>query len=208
MEQEQIFVGRQAELDKLGAFLDRVRSGRGQICFVSGQAGAGKTTLVSEFARRAQLHHDDQVVVIGACDAQTGAGDAYLPFREIIKLLSGDVDSTLAQGRITGENARRLRDLVILTGEVLVEVGPDLIGLFVPGATLLAEAGQFLMEKSGWPDRLKQRLDRKKDPDPEVAEGLDQGQIFEQYINVLHGLARQRPLILVLEDLQWADSAS
>jgi predicted ATPase len=208
MEQEQVFVGREAELDKLEAFLDRARTGQGQICFVSGQAGAGKTTLVSQYARRAQTRHDDQVVVLGACDAQTGAGDAYLPFREILKLLSGDVDSTLAQGRITGENARRLRDLVILTGEVLVEVGPDLIGLFVPGATLLAEAGQFLMEKSGWPARLKERLDRKKGLDPEVAEGLDQAQIFEQYINVLHGLARQRPLILVLEDLQWADSAS
>jgi tetratricopeptide (TPR) repeat protein len=38
--------------------------------------------------------------------------------------------------------------------------------------------------------------------------GIEQSHIFEQYTNVLKALAAQRPLMLVLDDLQWADAAS
>ena len=39
-------------------------------------------------------------------------------------------------------------------------------------------------------------------------EGIDQNQIYEQYVNVLKALAQNTPLIIMLDDLQWADSAS
>lgn len=35
-----------------------------------------------------------------------------------------------------------------------------------------------------------------------------QGQIFQQYINVLDGLARETPLVLMLDDFHWADASS
>jgi adenylate cyclase len=208
MAENQTFVARDPELKQLNSFLDEALSGQGQICFVTGEAGAGKTALVSEFCRRAQDAHDDLVVTLGGCDAQTGVGDPYLPFREVLALLTGSVQAKLAQGSITQENARRLRSLLILSGEVLVEIGPDLIGLFVPGASLLASAGQFVIEKSEWADKLKKRLDHKKTTKALGEEGLDQGQIFEQYVNVMRTLAEKKPLILVLEDLQWADAPS
>jgi predicted ATPase len=37
---------------------------------------------------------------------------------------------------------------------------------------------------------------------------ITQQQMFEQYTNVLRSLAAQRPLLLILDDLQWADAAS
>ena len=76
-----------------------------------GEAGAGKTALITEFARRAQDARGDLVVAIGNCNAQTGIGDPYLPFREILGQLTGDVDAKLAQGATTAENASRLRGL-------------------------------------------------------------------------------------------------
>jgi len=51
---EQIFVARERELAQLRSFLDPALAGHGTVCFVTGEAGAGKTALVTEFGCRAQ----------------------------------------------------------------------------------------------------------------------------------------------------------
>lgn len=78
----QVFVARERELTQLQTFLDRALAGHGQVCFVTGEAGAGKTALVTEFARRAQDAHANLVVAIGDCNAQTGIGLFELNFRD------------------------------------------------------------------------------------------------------------------------------
>src|SRR5262245_58459915 len=123
---EQVFVTRAGELSKLQKLLERTLAGEGQVCFVAGEAGTGKTALITEFGGRAQEVDDELVVAIGNCDAQTGIGDPYLPFREILALLSGDTEAKLAQGVITAENANRLGAHLIRSGQVLVEIAPDL----------------------------------------------------------------------------------
>ena len=45
-----IFVGRQIELDRLGSLLG---DGPARVMFVHGLAGSGKSTLMQQFARRA-----------------------------------------------------------------------------------------------------------------------------------------------------------
>ena len=90
------FVARQAQLGQLHTFLDQALVKHGQVAFVVGEAGSGKTALVTEFARRAQDAHKDVVLAIGNCNAQTGIGDPYLPFREILAQLIGDVEAKLA----------------------------------------------------------------------------------------------------------------
>jgi tetratricopeptide (TPR) repeat protein len=211
---EQVFVARERELAQLHAFVDRALAGHGQVCFVTGEAGAGKTALVTEFARRAQAQHADLLVAVGQGDAQTGAGDPYLPFREVLGQLTGDVEAKLAQGTITQENASRLRGFLRISGQALLEYGPDLIDIFVPGAGLATRAGTFLAGKAGWLDRLESLTNRKTatladtGPSAGSGRGLDQSRIFEQYTNVLKALAAERPLIVVVDDLQWADAAS
>lgn len=64
-----VFVARERELAQLKGFLGRALAGRGQVCFVTGDAGSGKTALVTEFARRAQDAHPDLVVAISNCNA-------------------------------------------------------------------------------------------------------------------------------------------
>jgi tetratricopeptide (TPR) repeat protein len=171
-----------------------------------GEAGAGKTALVAEFARRATEAHGDLVVAIGNCNAQTGIGDPYLPFREILGQLTGDVDAKLAQGAITLENARRLQGLMRWSCDALVHFGPDLVNILVPGTLLVAKAGAFALDQVGWLDKLK-KLVESKAAQP-AGPALEQSHIFEQTTNVLKALAVERPLVLVLDDLQWADSAS
>ena len=38
---KQVFVARERELGQLNEFLDRTLAGQGQVCFVTGEAGAG-----------------------------------------------------------------------------------------------------------------------------------------------------------------------
>ena len=53
------------ELARLEEFLAEALSGRGRVVFVNGEAGSGKTALVSEFVRRAQEINAELVVAGG-----------------------------------------------------------------------------------------------------------------------------------------------
>jgi tetratricopeptide (TPR) repeat protein len=203
---EQIFIAREEQLKQLGYCLAQAVGGQGRVCFVSGEAGSGKTTLVQEFVRRAQAQDKDLAVAVGLCDAQTGVGDAYLPFREVLGQLTGDVDAKLAQGAITQENAGRLRNMLVLAGQAIVDVGPDLVGVFVPGVGLVTKLGAFVAGKVGWLDKLEKLVNKPKDKPGES--GIQESHIFEQYANVLCRIAEKHPLLIILDDLHWADAAS
>jgi adenylate cyclase len=85
------FVARERELTELDDFLSSALAAQGMACFVTGEAGSGKTALVTEFARRAQERYAALAVAVGQSNAQTGVGDAYLPFREVLGQLTVDV---------------------------------------------------------------------------------------------------------------------
>ncbi len=200
------FIARSQQLAHLRDRLSTAIEGHGGVFFISGEAGSGKTTLVNEFSRRAQEEYQDLAVAVGQCNTQTGIGDAHLPFREIMAQLTGDVDFKLAQKAITEENASRLQKMLVLSGQALVDVGPDLIGIFVPGIGLATRLGAFVAEKAGWLDKLEKLA---KKPAAKTSEsGLQESQIFEQYAKVICRLSKEHPLLLLLDDMHWGDAAS
>ena len=202
--QAPVFVARERELAWLAGFLDMALAGQGRVIFVTGGPGRGKTALLEAFARRAMEARPDLLVANGNCNAYSGVGDAYLPFRDVMGMLTGDVEAKWAAGAVSRDHALRLWGALPLAIEALLDHGPHVVSALVPGAALLSRAMACAPTGAPWPQRLRERVERQ----PAASEGLEQSALFQEVSNVLRNLAEAHPLLLILDDLQWVDSAS
>jgi DNA-binding SARP family transcriptional activator len=209
-----IFVDREDELAKLDQFLERALMGQGQVVFVAGETGSGKTALIAEFIRRAIATHGDVVAATGHCSMYADIGDPYLPFQDILRMLCGINESERLEGAVTAEQSQRLWTLFPDTVQALVGAGPALIDLFVPGEALVLQAESFAPAGVTWRTRLEE-LVRKRARHPTQnrrsdhwQDRISQADLFEQVSRVLLTCAKRQALVLVLEDLQWADNGS
>ncbi|MCU0509639.1 MAG: AAA family ATPase, partial [Anaerolineae bacterium] len=205
---ETAFVGREAELSRLDGYLSEALSGQGRMCFLAGEPGSGKTALAREFTRRSQTLHGDLLVAVGDCNAQTGGGEPFLPFREVLALLTGDLEAKVAQGAISQEGATRLERFLGASIRALIDAGPDLIGVLVPGAGLAAKIGKAVAEQAGIDSKVIALLKRERPAGALPQPAVQREQIFEQYARFLVELARRQPLLVILDDLQWIDISS
>jgi predicted ATPase len=125
----------------------------------------------------------------------------------------GDLHRPTPDEVIAGQ-ARRLADAFPDVVRALIENGPALVGTLIPVQTLarrlaaLDRAGQDLQSE------LQTLLQARAAGDgPNLASNPDLPDInlaalFEQVTHMLLALANQRPLLLTLDDLQWADEGS
>jgi len=200
-------VAREGELAQLTLHLQHALSGQGGIVFITGEAGDGKTMLAQAFVRQSQVQQPDLVVAQGNCNAYTGIGDPYLPFREILELLTGDIEGRWAAGAMSRTYAERLWRIVPHAVQALLDVGPDLVGSFLFGPSLVTRATAAATAQSqATLDPLQTLVDRHQTG--QAPAQLQQGHLFAQYSHVLQSLARRQPLLLIIDDLQWADAGS
>ncbi len=216
-------MAREQELARLGARLDGALAGQGGGTLVTGEAGAGKTALLDEFARQAAEAHGELIVLHGRCNAYGGVGDSYLPFREMLQTLAGDVEGKRAGGTLSVDQAQRAWEALPTVGAALVAHGPDLIDTLVPGEALLRRLEGFPALSlalasvprgaSGWQERLREIVRR---DGQEAAPGAGPGRgrpdpqtsLFAQVTQVLRAVSRRNPLLLVVDDLQWSDGGT
>ena len=162
-------VGRDAELEQLcstlgiSASADRDASSVGaerSAVLLAGDAGVGKTRLLTELRDRAVAH--GWLVQAGHCLDFADSALPFLPFSEI-----------------TGRIARELPDLF----DEVTERHPALLRL-LPGQRMLSQA-----------------------TDPESVPA-DQAALFDAVHALAEGVGRSHCLLLVVEDLHWADQST
>jgi DNA-binding CsgD family transcriptional regulator len=151
-------VGRAGELTRLTGLLDRAAAGRPVVTLVSGDAGVGKTRLVTELAGAAR--GQGWTVLSGRC-AELADSVPYLPLADALRDAAAAPDGTL-------------RD-ALAARPVLSQLLPD------PGAGPVLGAD---------------------------VPGLAQQQLFGAVLGMLTELAAAAPVLLILEDLHWADRST
>ena len=149
-------VGRDGELGRLLRLLDDAEAGRSVVALVSGDAGVGKTRLISEVTRLAAGR--GFTVLSGQC-AELGDSVPYLPLADALR---GAAQSTGVRDALSSRPAL---------------------------SRLLPEAGDG------------QQAD-------EDRSGLARQQMFGGVLGLLAELAAAAPVLLVLEDLHWADAST
>ncbi|GAB4122908.1 MAG: hypothetical protein Fur005_45070 [Roseiflexaceae bacterium] len=187
----QLFVAREAEVAYLEQQLHMAQAGQGRLCWIQGEAGQGKTVLLHGFARHVALAQPDVIVLFGSCDAYTGIGDPYTPFREILVQLVGLERSSPA-----------IRQHLPDTIACMLDHAADLCETFVPLAALLAHMRGEL--PTALVQRLEAQIAQRQGFDPT----RQQASLFGQYIQLLAQISQKVPIVLLLDDLQWGDAAS
>lgn len=144
------FVGRGDELGRLRSLVTLAAGGEPRVILVSGDAGVGKSTLLSRFARTA-VDEIGARVLVGSCLPIGGHGVPFAPFVEIARSLA--------------------------TGSPL-DTTPS----------------------SGPPSDQRTPLFSESAVRPTV--------LYQSTLELLGGLAATEPLVVVIEDLHWADGST
>lgn len=198
-----LFVSRKDSLNRLHKALDQAVAGQGKLLLVTGSPGQGKTALVQEFIHQALESHPELAAAWGNSRAYFGSGDPYLPFREILEMLTGQVEHLWEAGSITQDHARRMWRLMPGSARALALQGSALIGTFLPGQPLLQRVSSVVQDEPDWLFSLRNVIRQQGEGHPPAHDDL-----IQQYCRVLTAISHEIPLLLFLDDLQWADSSS
>ncbi|MBN1667222.1 MAG: AAA family ATPase, partial [Anaerolineales bacterium] len=173
-------IGRESELKALLQATERLSGQQeGSFALVRGEAGLGKSRLVAELGGKINLQ---KIQVFHGQSLTYRRSVAYWIFQDVLRNIMG-ITPELSAAQIRQRLAKTTHTLL---GGRAVEVLAYLEQLFSlrPSDAQVAERIEFLDA-----NQLRQ-------------------QVFIAVREVLLALARQKPVLLILDDLHWADDAS
>ena len=175
-------VGRTREAQNLSTIITSLRSGRGSILSIIGEAGMGKSRLVNDLLADATDQNTPNFTWLeGHCLSYT-QNVSYSAFIEVMRDALGIFPADSIAERWTKLHHKSDE---LLPGEVGADVLPYLAHfLNLPLEGALAERVAYL-----------------------EGEAL-QRQVIRAVVAFMEKLAQQQPLVLMFDDLHWADSAS
>jgi predicted ATPase len=172
-------IGREEQSRQLNTSLNQTMGGRMQIVFVTGEAGIGKTTLVTAFLDAAKKK-PDLLIARSKCYAVAGSQhEPYLPFLQILEAVIAEKPDDAIWNRL-----RR----------GMAEIAPDWLAV-IPGVGNIIAAAV----------RTYQWGQREFGQQPGT---VDTSRRMVQYANALRLVAETIPLVIWIDDLHWADSAT
>jgi len=181
-------VGRESEFAAAQAAFTRLEAGEGGILAIIGEAGIGKTRLLSEL-RDTQNQAQKSDAPIRWLEGQTmtfGQSISYFPFQQIFRHFAGinDDDSEITAFRKLEAGIQNLFPVDIAAeecGDILPYIA-SMLALKIPG-----EYSQKVAYLDG--------------------EALG-SQVYRACWRFFNRLAEERPLVLVIDDLHWIDASS
>jgi serine/threonine protein kinase/tetratricopeptide (TPR) repeat protein len=206
------FVGRRRELAELHRALDDARRGAARVMFVEGESGVGKSTLVRRFLERAapsalvlsgRCYERDSVpykAIDGVVD-RVGTYLSKLPPDEAAALLPADIGL-----------AATVFPVLALADSVAKKAAPPekAAGLGDKGLVLDLldehERERPSRARSGGLPVLPASAQPIRAPQMEPAEL--RSRVFKSMRRLFASLAERRPVVIAIDDLQWADADS
>jgi class 3 adenylate cyclase len=186
------FVGRQRELDQLRALWHDARAGHARAVLITGEPGVGKSRLV--FHLRSELDVGEPRWLESHCSRFTEAS----AFQTVIDLMEQGLELA-SDATLSADDARvRMRR---------IERSLDRLGIAEADAIELLSGLTGLRGLSDSTDGQGDTIDRERAFEPGA---IDQrrrrvtGLLREWVLRA----ARARPLVIVVEDLQWIDPSS
>ncbi|HZV12376.1 MAG TPA: AAA family ATPase, partial [Candidatus Kapabacteria bacterium] len=178
-----MLVGREHELNVLNNSFRQMLEGKGNILFLTGEAGLGKTTLVHEWWKT--VAPDTAIYAEAACSIPIGNVDvgrleALQPWADIVAQLQGHEEQS--------KKKLDLKKLIFDSAPAWAWALP-IVGGIAHGAM---ETARLVKEQQS-------------DYNPNAS---NQQQVFQQYVNLLTKIAEQTPLVILLDDMHWADTSS
>jgi DNA-binding NarL/FixJ family response regulator len=206
-----VFVGRIQHLALLDDALAAASKGEGAAVLIGGEAGVGKSRLVSEFASRAASRSGR--VLIGGCMELGSVGLPFAPFTAVLRQLVRDLGaagvSELLPGQASRELARLLPELgeparledEVYQGEARARLFEQVLGLF----ERLAESGTvtLIIEDAHWADRSTRDLLKFLVGNQRVLRGVLIVVTFRS--DELHRTHPLRPLLAELDRISWVE---
>src|SRR5579883_180888 len=178
-----MLVGREQELQTLNAAFQQMMENSGTILFLTGEAGLGKTTLVHEWWNG--IAPDSAVYAEAACSIPIGNVDvgmleALQPWADLIVQLQA--------AETKGDKKLDLKKLIHDAAPAWAWAIP-FVGDIAHAAV---ETTRLVREQRGNMGN----------------NATSQQQVFQQYVNLISGIAEKTPLVLLLDDMHWADASS
>ena len=170
-------IGREREFADLKDSVNELLSGNGQIVSIIGEAGVGKSRLVSEL--KECIGNRDIRWLEGRC-VSIGESMGYWVF---IDMLRGYLDFA------EDDTPETLREKIVSS---MSDLFPQRWQEIVPYV-----ANLLSVRKGEWDDRIRNL------PPEQIKQ-----QTFFVLRDVFFALSQQKPLLLIFEDLHWADSLS
>lgn len=199
-------IGRAAELDALIADCTRMAAGQGAIALVGGEAGVGKSRLVAELAAHAR--RQGARVLVGQCLDLEEGGLPYAPVVDMLRTLDRELSAE--------DGAATLGPLLAMLGRQAAAGVPTGNG-GRRGDAFQTDIGVEASENDREPGP---GADTTPDASPDASSGgapgddtapagqIGQARLFELLLTVIERLVEARPLVLVFEDLHWADRST
>jgi DNA-binding CsgD family transcriptional regulator/tetratricopeptide (TPR) repeat protein len=155
-------IGRDAELTEIASLLGVRASGEPGVVLLSGDAGVGKTRVLTEL--RDLAFTEGWQVFAGHCLDFGDSALPYLPFSEVLGRMAADLPATVEEVATRHGALARLQ----------------------PGRRVMGSAGSGSDETAA----------------------IDRGDLFEAMHSLLDAAAQKAPVLLVIEDIHWADQST